>query len=36
VTGDKDLLDAQVAVALNAHGILLTSARALLAEIEAR
>jgi predicted nucleic acid-binding protein len=33
VTGDRDLLDAHVAVTLNAHGILLTTARALIVKI---
>jgi hypothetical protein len=33
VTGDQDLLDAHVAVTLNAHGILLTTARALVAKV---
>ena len=33
VTGDQDLLDAHVAVTLNAHGILLTTARTLVAKL---
>jgi putative PIN family toxin of toxin-antitoxin system len=33
VTGDQDLLDVHVALTLNAHGSLLTTARALVAKI---
>jgi predicted nucleic acid-binding protein len=33
VTGDQDLLDVHVAVALNAHGILITTARALVLKV---
>jgi predicted nucleic acid-binding protein len=36
VTGDRDLIDANVAAPLNAHGVLLITARAFVAELKRR